>query len=125
MMYTLDTNAIIYYSQDEPKAASVLENIFQINAPIFVSTLTELELFSSVSISTQEENTIERFLSEIRIIPLTSDIARIAADLRRLHPRIKAFDSAIAATALFTNSTLVTRNLKDFEPIQGLELLAI
>ncbi len=124
-MYTLDTNAIIYYSQGDPKATPIMRDVFERNAPIFVSTLTELELFSFSSISAQEENNIECFLNEIRIVPLTSGIARIAADLRRLYPRTKAFDSAIAATALFTNSALVTRNTKDFERIEGLKIIEI
>ncbi len=72
-----------------------------------------------------QEVRIEAFLRRVRIIPVFSNIARIAGDLRRLYPRLKGFDSAVAATALFANSTLVTRNIRDFEQIEGLSLLAI
>jgi predicted nucleic acid-binding protein len=64
-------------------------------------------------------------LSTVRIIPLISRIARIAGDLRRLYPRLKTADGAIAATALFTNCTLVTRNARDFKRIEGLRFLKI
>ncbi len=124
-MYTLDTNPIIYCARNESVAVKALEKLFQKKEPIYVSALTELELFSSKTTSEEEETEIENLLSWLRIVPVTSEIARIAADLRRRTSRIKAFDSAIAATALFTNSTLITRNVRDFEKVPGLEILAI
>lgn len=123
-MYTLDTNPIIYYTGNDSAAIAALDIIFEQHTPFFISVLTELELFSSAKMSVEEEIKIERFLSTVRIVPVTSSIARIASDLRRLSTRLKAFDSVIA-TALFTNSTLVTRNKRDFEQIKGLEILAI
>ena len=44
---------------------------------------------------------------------------------RRAHAGLKAFDSGIAATALFTHSHLITRNRRDFHDIDGLSLLAL
>jgi predicted nucleic acid-binding protein len=75
----------------------------------------------------ERENGIEdEALPEaVHILPLTSQIARIAGDLRRAHAGLKAFDSRIAATALFTHSQLITRNSRDFHDIDGLPLLAI
>ena len=124
-MYVLDTNAIIYYTGDEPAAVAVLEPIFAEPVPIYVSTLTELELFSYAHLSVEEEARLEAFLPSVQLLPLTSNIARIAGDLRRLYPRLRSFDSSIAATALFTSSTLITRNVRDFEPIGGLSVLPI
>ncbi len=40
-------------------------------------------------------------------------------------PRLKAADSAIAATALLTHTTPVTRNIRDFQQIDALQLLEI
>ena len=37
----------------------------------------------------------------------------------------KAADSAIAATALLTHTTLITRNIRDFQQIDTLQLLEI
>ena len=124
-MYTLDTNPIIYYTDDEPAAVTVLEDLFSQAVPVYVSTITELELFSYPAMTDEEEARIEAFLTAVRIVPVTSPIARLAGDLRRVHPGLRAFDSAIAATALFTNSTLVTRNVRDFQGINGLLLLPI
>lgn len=123
-MYTLDTNAIIYYLGNEPKAAPLIADLFSQEYPIFISTITEIELFSSTKISPQEFTRIERLLKTISAIPLDSAIARIAASLRRLY-NLKLGDSAIAATAIFTNSILVTRNIADFKKITNLKLLKI
>ena len=124
-MYVLDTNAIIYYTDDEPAAIAALEPLFSANQPIYISTLTELELFSHAALTEEEEMRLEAFLEAVHILPLTSQIARIAGDLRRAHAGLKAFDSGIAATALFTHSQLITRNIRDFHDIDGLSLLAI
>ena len=124
-MYVLDTNAIIYYTDDEPTAVAALEPLFAANHPIYISTLTELELFSHASLTEEETIRLETFLDAVHILPLTSQIARIAGDLRRAHASLKAFDSGIAATALFTHSQLITRNRRDFQDIDGLSLLGI
>jgi toxin FitB len=124
-VYVLDTNAIIYYTDDEPVAVAALEPLFSANHPIYISTLTELELFSHAALTAEEANRLEAFLDAVHILPLTSQIARIAGDLRRAHAGLKAFDSGIAATALFTHSQLITRNLRDFQDIDGLSLLAL
>jgi tRNA(fMet)-specific endonuclease VapC len=42
--------------------------------------------------------------------------------LRTTHPRIGTMDLRIASIALANNGTLLTRNLKDFERIDGLKL---
>jgi predicted nucleic acid-binding protein len=124
-VYVLDTNAIIYYTDDEPAAVAALEPLFAADHPIYISTLTELELFSHASMTEEEEIRLEAFLEAVHILPLTSQIARIAGDLRRSHAGLKAFDSGIAATALFTHSQLITRNIRDFQDIDGLSLMAI
>ncbi len=126
-MYTLDTNAIIYYLQDDAAAVNMLRPIFNDEtASVFISTMTELELFSYPAMTSEEEAAIEELLANtVRIVPVTSSIARMAGDLRRLYARLKPFDSAIAATAIFAHTKLVTRNVRDFEHIEELDILAI
>ncbi len=126
-MYTLDTNAIIYYLQDDAAAVNMLRPIFDDEtASVFISTMTELELFSYPAMTSEEEAAIEELLANtVRIVPVTSSIARMAGDLRRLYARLKPFDSAIAATAIFAHTKLVTRNVRDFEHIDELDILEI
>lgn len=124
MAYTLDTNAILYYLKDDSNAVSLLREIFSHEAPLYVSAITELELFAYSSLSAQEESLIEYILTTISIIPLDSHIARLASVLRRQY-RLKVPDSVIAATAMHTGSTLITRNTRDFKKVTSLSLLKI
>ena len=75
----------------------MLEDIFSRDVPVYVSTLTELELFSYPAMTDEEADRIETFLSAVRILPVLSSIARIAGDLRRLYPTLKGFDREAAA----------------------------
>jgi predicted nucleic acid-binding protein len=123
-VYTLDTNAIIYYIKGEERDVEVLDRLFSQPQPIYVSAITELELFSFSKMSPQEVERIEEILKTIAVIPVDSRIARIAGSLRQKY-HLKVPDSAIAATALFTGTTLVTRNIKDFKKIPNLKILKI
>ena len=124
-MYTFDTNAIIYYMNEEPAVVQVLEGIFAQDSRL-VSTVAELEFFSLSTLTLEDEARLEEVLSAtVRVVPLISSIARYAGALRRLYTRLRTADSAIAATAIFTNSTLITRNVRDFRRIEGLPLLEV
>lgn len=123
-MYTLDTNAILYYLKGDPGTVSSLRKIFSQNVPLYVSAITELELFAFSDLSAAEEKLIEELLTTVAVISLDSHIARLAALIRRRY-RLKVPDSVIAATAMFTGSTLLTRNTRDFRRIPNLCLLRV
>ncbi|MBI3353400.1 MAG: type II toxin-antitoxin system VapC family toxin [Nitrospirae bacterium] len=123
-MYTLDTNAIIYYLKDDPHAVAVLSDIFTENTPLYISTITEIELFGFSKLSDHEVEQIEAILETVAIIPVDSRIARTAGFIRRNY-RINIADSAIAATALFTGTALLTRNIRDFRKITNLSVRQI
>lgn len=124
-MVTLDTNFLIYYLKGDTSAVAVFESLIRAYTLIFVATVTETELFSLPTLTSRESERIEAVLSLFSILPLDSRIARKAGEIRRLTPKIKLADSVIAATALFTNSTLLTRNIKDFKKITDLSIQAI
>jgi predicted nucleic acid-binding protein len=75
-------------------------------------------------ISDDDESLIEALLATMSIIPLDSRIARLAGLVRR-HYRLKVPNSVIAATAMFTASTLVTRNTRDFRQIANFAIRKI
>lgn len=115
-MYTLDTNSIIYYLKDDPRATLRIRDILQKNVPIYISAITELELFSYSDLTDPEAELIVTLLKSLSVIPLDSQLARIAGEVRR-NFKLKVPDSAIAATALFTGTTLLTRNVRDFQKV--------
>lgn len=123
-MYTLDTNAIIYYLKDEKNTVLVLRDIFTENVPIYISAITEVELFGFPHLSEGEARAIDLLLQTLSIIPLDSRIARIAGAVRRKY-HLKIPDSIIAATALFTGTALVTKNVSDFRSIPELSLKSL
>jgi predicted nucleic acid-binding protein len=124
-VYTLDTNTIIYYLDRDPAVVALLDRLFDnVDATFYVSTVTELELYSYPDLSEEEEAGIKQLLTDMFVVPLDSRIARYAGYLRRLY-RLKTPDSAIAATAILTKTTLLTRNVEDFQRIENLKLQEI
>ena len=123
-MYTLDTNAIIYYLDEDPTVVPLLEPILGQDIAIFVSVVTELELLSHPGLTEEDMAAIQQLLTSVVIFPLESRLAQLAGALRRQY-HLKTPDSVVAATALLTHTTLVTRNLRDFQGIDGLSLLPI
>jgi len=123
-VYTLDTNAIIYYLDEEPTVVPLLEPILGQDMAIFVSVVTELELLSHPGLTEEDMAAIQQLLTSVIIFPLESRLAQLAGALRRQY-HLKTPDSVVAATALLTHTTLVTRNIRDFQGIDGLSLLPI
>ena len=123
-MYTLDTNAIIYYLDEDPTVVPLLEPILGQDMAIFVSVVTELELLSHPGLTEEDMAVIQQLLTSVVIFPLESRLAQLAGALRRQY-HLKTPDSVVAATALLTHTTLVTRNIRDFQGIDGLSLLPI
>ena len=123
-MYTLDTNAIIYFLKDDSRAVAALDPIFATASPLYISSVTEVELFAFPHLTTEEARHIEDLLSTVAVIPLDSRLARIAGTLRRSY-RLNVADAIIAATALFTDTILLTRNVRDFRSVPDLNVQAI
>ncbi len=120
-MYTIDTNIIIYYGNDELSVLDFMHQQLDHSVPLYVSTVTEHELFSYPHLTNQEATRIDALLDTMTVIDLDSRLARFSGRLRAQHG-IKALDSFIAATALMTGTTLVTRNVRDFRRVPNLDL---
>ena len=120
-MYTLDTNIIIYYFNGEAPILAFLRDQITQGAPLFVSTVTEHELYSYPHLTPQEVARIDALLTTLTVIDVDSRIAQLSGQLRAAYG-IKALDSIIAATALMTGTTLATRNVRDFHRVPTLDL---
>jgi len=123
-MYTLDTNAIIYYMKGDTNAVNFLDGVFAQEGVFYVSAITELELFGFSGLTNTEADHIENMLETVTVIPVDSRIARLAGTIRsRFGTAVP--DSTIVATALATGSTLITRNTKDFKNASGLTVVCL
>ncbi|OGG79417.1 hypothetical protein A3A39_00465 [Candidatus Kaiserbacteria bacterium RIFCSPLOWO2_01_FULL_54_13] len=122
---TLDTNAIIAFLGGEEAIVELFSNWKQRGVPLFLPTVVEAEVLSFQKWTQAEQRNTELFLEEHFVsIPFERAIARIAAGLRRIS-NIELPDAAIAASALYTHSPLVTRNVKDFRKVTGLTIVEI
>ena len=79
-MYTLDTNAIIYYLDRDPAVIALLDRLFDnVDATFYVSTVTELELYSYPDLNEEEEEGIKRLLTDMFVVPLDSALPAMRA----------------------------------------------
>lgn len=122
-MYLFDTNAIIYFLVGDKKAVDFVKEALKENKIIYVPTIVRLELFSKPDLTVVEQNAIADFLYLTIELSLDKTIADIAATIRR-NFKTKVADSIVAASAVYTNSFLVTRNVKDFN-ISGVRTVKI
>ncbi len=100
-----------------------------------VSAITVSELLHGYHRAQPESRRLarERFiaalLSELEVLPLdlvvAREHARIWADLAERGEIIGPYDLIIAATAVTYRSPLATLNFKEFQKIEGLEVLAL
>jgi len=109
--FVLDTNAVIYLTTKGKVIPPDLENTLN-EADLFISAITEIELFAKPELPPDEEKGLRAFLSDrISIIDLTNEIKKETIILRR-STRNKLPDCIIAATAIVLNATLLTTDLK-------------
>lgn len=85
-----------------------------------ISIITLIEIFSNPRSKDKEIIELKNFSDMATVYNVDRDIVNI--DLRRLY-KMKLPDALIAAAALFYQLTLITRNQKDFERIDDIEII--
>lgn len=121
MSHLLDSNILIYHLKGQLTDAGKRLLTKIILAGGSYSTISKIEVLGYPQ-STEGETQTRLLLSGLNEIELTSEIAERTIQLRK-HYRIKLPDAVIAATALESKLTLVTRNERDFEKIPSIQLL--
>lgn len=108
MKVLFDTNILIDYLNGIEKARTEIERHEQ----RLVSVVTWMEVLAGAR-DEAEEDVIDMFLRDFRIVDLTRRIARDAVEIRRTR-RIRLPDAIVWASARAESALLVTRNTKDF-----------
>ena len=117
--YLIDSNAVIdFFNKSLPDSGREL--LF--NTEPVISIITLVEIFSSNNLPDSEVKDLKRFSEVAVIYNIDRDIASIAIELRKKY-KIKLPDAFIAATAIFFDLVLITRNVSDFIKIDNLELI--
>ncbi len=121
--YLLDTNICLYFLNQ-----TLTENGFKLvgaaidNAEVALSVVTQMEVLGFNFPSPDEERISNEFVSDLTVLPLSDAVVRQTIAIRKKQ-RIKLPDAIIGATALVYGLTLVTRNVSDFNSIEGLNVI--
>ncbi len=118
----LDTDILIDHLRGLEKAKEYLKRIENSKVRGVISVITEAELAAGESMKDilvqMKVRRLVRFLEKVEV---TSEIAWMAGELRRDY-KCRLMDALIAATAMNLNLKRVTRNVKHYEKITGLEV---
>jgi predicted nucleic acid-binding protein len=117
--WMLDTVTLIDYYHGRPGVLPYLEAILDGRSSGAFSTITEIELWQGIRLGEEERH--EALLALLERVPLDGAIARRAGQLWQQVglERLSLPDAAIAASAELSGCTLLTRNTRDFEALEG------
>ncbi|MDO8659280.1 MAG: PIN domain-containing protein [Candidatus Parcubacteria bacterium] len=126
-MYLLDSNIIIGFLNGDKKIGDWM-NKEKSNSSLFafaISTIGRIEVLSDKKITERQAIELEKFLDTFDSLPISDEIARLAAMLRR-EKVLTLGDAIIAATAIIRKRTLVTRDKSFAKKVSNLvEILSI
>jgi predicted nucleic acid-binding protein len=117
-MMLVDSNILIYAAQ--PIHAH-LRQFIAAQAPA-VSAVSYVEVLGYHQLDDEERQYLEAFFRLAQVLPLSQTVLDRAVALRQQR-KMSLGDALVAGTALAHGLTLVTRNVEDFQWIQGLSLL--
>ena len=107
--FVLDTNAVVFLTTAGNVIPAELQKVLG-EADIFISIITEIELFSKPGLPQAEETNLCAFIMDkTSIVGINPAIKQQAIALRRA-TRIKLPDAIIAATAIALNAVLLTHD---------------
>ena len=120
-IFLIDTNILIYYFNGTIPEGSKFQVHEVFTNSFNISVISKIEFLGWQEFVGDVYSKAVEFLNGANILFLQEDIVAEAINLRR-QKRIKLGDAVIAATCKVKEHTLVTRNTKDFEKVEGLKL---
>jgi len=119
--YIIDSNGVIdYLSGKLPEKGMAFMNQVVNDIPN-ISVITKIEVLGYKT--TEEANQLlTGFVDDSVVLGLSDDIVEQTIEIRKEN-KIKTPDAIIAATALANSLIIITRNEKDFDKIDGLEVV--
>jgi predicted nucleic acid-binding protein len=113
-----DTNPLIYLLDGNVEVAEFLDE-----KQVWLSVISELELFGKRGLSKPEIKEINALLDDCFIAELTPHVKQLVKKLMQKYA-IKLPDAIIAATALYLDLPLLTAD-KEFSKITGIKLILL
>lgn len=129
-MLILDSNTISYYFRGDPQVVRRLQALSP--SEVGVPAIVEYELrYGLLRLPPEAANprmtALAALLRPMQLLSFDNECAayaaRIRVELEAIGTSIGPHDTLIAATALRYQATLVTRNVREFSRVQGLQWL--
>jgi len=116
-----DSNLLIYYlnASLSQSARKQVDDVIETGA--FISVITRIEVLGWHKHSDKSKSSAEDLLDNLTEQPLSDEIVKLCIQLRQT-TSLKVPDAIIAATALYLELPLITRNIKDFQKVPNLKL---
>ncbi len=119
--YLIDSNVLIDHLRRHALMTSFVENALVNDFALQISIVTIAEIYAGASMDIEGARTeAEDLLGNFGIVPLDERITRKAGEIKRRY-RIDLIDAIIAASAMLTESILITKNVKHFAGIPELK----
>ncbi|MFW5754923.1 MAG: type II toxin-antitoxin system VapC family toxin [Marinilabiliaceae bacterium] len=117
--YLIDTNAAVDYLDNKlpPEANALIDKIES-----RISIITRIELLSWPNATMQQTSVLEEFIRNSHVYNFQEPMVQNTIGLRKKY-RIKLPDAIIAATAIANDQILITRDTKDFNKIEELQII--
>ncbi|WP_338791896.1 type II toxin-antitoxin system VapC family toxin [Bernardetia sp. MNP-M8] len=125
----LDTDILSYYLKKNPVVVANFENYLAEHHQVFISRITVIEIMGGLKVKSASKQLefFENFISSFQILDTSKEVAQLAssifAELYKKGRHSGNFDVLNAAIAMANNLAICTNNEKDYENIDGLEIL--
>ena len=116
--FILDTNIIIYLSQEKMKVTDFASK----GDRLCISIISYMESLGHPFKNKEEEIIVKSLCDTCEIFNLTKQITDKTIEIRKQF-KIKLPDAIIAASALENNAVLVSANVKDFKMIDEISII--
>ncbi len=119
----LDTDVVVDFLRGRDEAVSFVT----VNSKrIILSSIVVAELYAGVrgGKEDREQILLESFLSLFRVVPVSSDVAKLGGLYKRDYGKAHSVgiaDAIVAATAAMENAELKTLNVKHYPMLKNLE----
>ncbi len=127
MPYLLDTNICVFFLRGKLDLDKTMKEKGRTNCYISEITILELRFGAENSHNpVKSHKAVDDFINGLSIIPIFSCIRRYAKEKVRHRkigkPMNDEFDLLIGVTSVESKLTLITDNVTDFEPIEGIKI---
>ncbi len=125
----MDTDFVIDLLKNDPVAVQKLRGLNENEETLIITAMTVFELFNGISRSDKPEREKEKVVNVLER-QIIFDFDKLSAEkggeicglLAKQGTQIGSVDCMIAGIALNKNETVLTRNIKDFSKVKGLNI---